>query len=815
MNKLSSDIKIEALAPKDDLSAEKDPVFNVYNDSLNSAFENPKIRNLALSGSLGSGKSSIIRSFDRKRNGKNRFLYISLIDFSKEPTDTEVEPYDQRQLEYSLLNQILSYCTSDDLPEGSICGIPEKYKSLDLYAKSLTLLFLSSFVLIFHEKFGALAAIIGIPGYLRYIIHLILYMFVIIVLCGCVYRILSRCLPFLQVSKLLLKTNVAEAEVNLGKERTTLDTYKFELAYILEQIGEKHDYTVVFEDLERLDPGIAVDIMGKLRELNTLTNNHLQTQVQSVFHPIRFLYAISDSTMHAEYRTKFYDCIIPVVPVSHPLNSREQFKKMLEELGLDSEWKDKLCDALSDAFADYRTLLSLRNEFLIFRALYRAVSGTKSAQCTNASIESSASCNEAFLFAITAYKILLPEWFEYTLSPQGDGILPNFSSDQEKNDLEEYLTKHKRTKVIAAVQKMFADNLLDKASMRLIIGERALIEQWMKIIRSTLDRDTFDKDDEARITKVIEALASVLKNTTLDPTQEPYSDFMKAMTERLCKLTSEKQETHFILVINSLSAVSGKYVANDWPWTIYKQLHTSSDFGGFLRNYLCWLVDLSRLQEPQDRVDTINNIKDLCKAYPECQIIAQEYADRLFEQLYNQMVSDLSITTSRLNILCEAIPEYQGVALKHAKRLSQQSHAQRLPKRIDTISRLKVLCEAYQGNKAIAQEYATALLKVSYAQQGLERSKTIIQLKRLCNVYPESKEIVLAYAKGLFNLKKDQEKTVILDAVEEISTFLQAHPVAIRGFKKHLSAHIRKHPNHAELYQPLLELEDSPVTASC
>ena len=92
--------------------------------------------------------------------------------------------------------------------------------------------------------------------------------------------------------------------------------------------------------------------------------------------------------------------------------------------------------------------------------------------------------------------------------------------------------------------------------MRLIIGERALIEQWMKIIRSALDQDTFDKGEEVRITKVTEAMASVLKNYTPDPTQEPYADFRKAMTERLCKLTSEKQEAHFILVINSLSAVS-------------------------------------------------------------------------------------------------------------------------------------------------------------------------------------------------------------------------------------------------------------------
>ena len=176
---------------------------------------------------MGSGKSSIIRSFDRERNGEKRFLYVSLIDFSKSVTNGEAKPYDQKQLESSLLDQILSYCTSDKVPEGSIRGIPEKYEFLDLSARSLTLLCLSAFVLIFHEKFGALAAMFGLPGYLRSNFHLMLYLFVAIVLGGSVYRILLRCMPFLRVSKVLVKSNVAEAEVNLGKEQTSLDTHKF------------------------------------------------------------------------------------------------------------------------------------------------------------------------------------------------------------------------------------------------------------------------------------------------------------------------------------------------------------------------------------------------------------------------------------------------------------------------------------------------------------------------------------------------------------------------------------------------------------
>ena len=354
---MSHDLNIVALAPRDDLPYIHDPSFGVYDKALSSAFLDPKIRNLALSGSLGSGKSSIIRSFDRQRNGTQRFLYVSLIDFAKAVPGADKKAYDQQQLEYSLLSQIQSYCTYDAVPEGSVRGIPEKYRFLKLSAGLLSLLVLTAFVLIFHEKFGALAAMLGFPGTLRGDLHLLLYLFAALVLCGCTYCILRRCLPFLRVSKLLVKSSMAEAEVNLGKERTTLDTHKFELAYILEQIGREHDHTVVFEDLERLDPAIAVSIMTKLRELNTLTNNHILTRKNA--QPIRFLYAIADSAMPAEYRTKFYDCIIPVIPVSHPLNSQTRLQKILKDLQISDGWKDHLCDALAEAFVDYRTLLSL------------------------------------------------------------------------------------------------------------------------------------------------------------------------------------------------------------------------------------------------------------------------------------------------------------------------------------------------------------------------------------------------------------------------------------------------------------------------
>ena len=746
---MSSDIKLEALAPKDDLLPEEGTSFGVYYKSLSSAFSNPKIRNIALSGSLGSGKSSIIRSFDRERNGKKRFLYVSLIDFSRAVPSGEGKPYDQQQLEASLLDQILSYCTSDKVPESSIRGIPEKFEFLDFSAKALTLLGLSAFVLIFHEKFGKLAAMFGAPDNLRSNFHVMLYLFAAIVLCGFVYRILLRCLPLLQASRFLFKYGDAEAEVDLGKKRTSLDTHKFELAYILERIGEEHDYTVVFEDLERLDPATAVAIMAKLREINTLTNNHLQAQGNS--QPIRFLYAISDSTMPAEYRTKFYDCIIPVIPVSHPLNSKVQLRKILETLGFSDEWKDHLCDALADAFVDYRTLLSMRNEFQVLQALYDAKS-----KHSNGSASTSAAQNAPFLFAITAYRILLPEWFEWTLSPQGDGILPDLGSDDDKTKFE----RSGRAKAYHSVRKLFDNGLLDKTSMRLIIGEQALIEQWLKVIRSALDKEIFDNGDERRIRSITEAVQVVFRDTHSPPSQDPYEEFREAMYARLCTLCNKKDRNQFILAANSLAAVSRADTANDWVWgPPESEIHLHlpwefpipSDFTGFLQNYLCWLDELS--EAPEEHPYAIRCLKALCEYYPEY----QENVLQCAEELLDSSGTPDRKTIVQMKNLWDTCPENTAVALQYAKALAKLAYEQELPECGETVALLKNLWKTFPDNQEIALRYAMGLFNLSNKQQLLERADTVALLKNLREEYPDNQEIALRYAKVLVNLSAEQQ----------------------------------------------------------
>ena len=77
---------------------------------------------------------------------------------------------------------------------------------------------------------------------------------------------------------------------------------------------------VFFEDLDRLND---ISIFVHLRELNNLLNNDDSIKEK----PIVFIYAVKDDIFTKEDRTKFFDFIIPVIPVINSTNSGEYYLK--------------------------------------------------------------------------------------------------------------------------------------------------------------------------------------------------------------------------------------------------------------------------------------------------------------------------------------------------------------------------------------------------------------------------------------------------------------------------------------------------------
>ena len=118
--------------------------------------------------------------------------------------------------------------------------------------------------------------------------------------------------------------------------------------------------------LDRLeDPSIFIH----LRELNTLLNNY-----DGIKGRIVFVYAIRDDIFTDTDRTKFFEFIIPVIPIINSTNSGEIFLQKLEESekkGIVHEISQEFILDVSPYVEDMRILQNIYNEFIVYKETIR------------------------------------------------------------------------------------------------------------------------------------------------------------------------------------------------------------------------------------------------------------------------------------------------------------------------------------------------------------------------------------------------------------------------------------------------------------
>lgn len=86
----------EDLSPSNDVDTD-----GKYSKALSWGLENKKVKNIALTGPYGSGKSSILNTFQKQYSREYSFLNISLATFNTDTDDME------NKLEKSILQQMI------------------------------------------------------------------------------------------------------------------------------------------------------------------------------------------------------------------------------------------------------------------------------------------------------------------------------------------------------------------------------------------------------------------------------------------------------------------------------------------------------------------------------------------------------------------------------------------------------------------------------------------------------------------------------------------------------------------------------------
>lgn len=343
----------------------RDVELGAYKNALDFVFENDDIKNIAVSGAYSAGKSSILETY-KVSNKNKKFIHISLAHFES-PDRQEDNEFRSTLLEGKILNQLIHQIPPDNIPQTNF-RVKRSVSAQRIWGS--TFLIVSLLLLLFHvfffDKWCQFATKLESPSYISDIINistnnisqLISAFFIVSI---SVYFI-KESLILYKNKNIFKKVSVQGAEIEIFEESedSYFDKYLNEVLYLFENSGTD---VIVFEDMDRYN---ANQIFERLREVNTLVNNHNAKHKKRI---LRFFYLLRDDIFTSKDRTKFFDYIIPVVPVIDGSNSYDTLLSLLISVKLIDIFDQKFLQGLSLYIDDMRILKNIFNEFLLYKEM--------------------------------------------------------------------------------------------------------------------------------------------------------------------------------------------------------------------------------------------------------------------------------------------------------------------------------------------------------------------------------------------------------------------------------------------------------------
>ena len=333
------------------------------------------IKNIALTGSYGVGKSSILQQVATTHQGNVVQVSLSTLgvpDNASSPNTGASSTTNRIQKE--IVKQLLYREDPGKTPGSRFRRIGQFSWQRGLGIAALTALALT--ILFYLAGWTAQFAVLVLPYWNPGLwAHPIIFV---------AFTLFVFALEFVIHNRLRIQSFTAGyATISLSgdNEMTYFDQYLDEIVYFFEVT--KADI-VIFEDIDRFDDP---HIFETLRSLNSLVNRAKQLNGRSV----RFIYAIKDSIfdelgrdastrVHDDTsisedaaiselaranRTKFFDLVIPVVPFITHRSARDLMLQTMNRA--EHQVSPELIDLAAQHVADMRLIKNICNEFVIFR----------------------------------------------------------------------------------------------------------------------------------------------------------------------------------------------------------------------------------------------------------------------------------------------------------------------------------------------------------------------------------------------------------------------------------------------------------------
>lgn len=383
--------QISLLSPIDDFNRHKEYIIRLKN-----AIDQPNVFNIALTGSYGAGKSSILKTF-KAYYPEYHYVNVSLASFVEvnlsdgDNTVNGKQDSFEEQLEYSILQQLFYHVKATNIPESRFGRIERTSRKKRILVVVSILLFIVANLFLFCQeqvnKYFLIPTEVLKSSFLFGISISVLFIGIFVILFQLILFIKKISIKNLTLDK-------ATLEFEEKKNVSIMNRYLDEILYLFQ---EKKYNVVIFEDIDRFE---NTHIFTKLRELNLILN-----QSEEIGRRIIFLYALKDDIFaNAEERTKFFDYIVPVIPFVNVSNSGDLFRRKIANLHIpEAEVRSSFITDISAFVNDMRVLTNVVNEFDLYRNLLDK------------------KLNKEKLLAMILYKNLYPT--DFSLLHQNKGVV--------------------------------------------------------------------------------------------------------------------------------------------------------------------------------------------------------------------------------------------------------------------------------------------------------------------------------------------------------------------------------------------------------
>lgn len=350
-------------------------------ERLRAALDDPSVRNIAVTGVYGAGKSSILLGLSREYPTRVLNLSLSSVGADEElPTGPSGNPAAQtktNRIQKEIVKQILYRDDPWRTRASRFRRISRFRLRRELGVAALGGLLMLA--VLYVTRLSQPLVAFGKPSGLAIAGA---YALLFVVLAAVVLSI-----RWVIHGRFVFDTLAAGgATVKLAQDATSyFDQFTDEIVYFFEQSGRD---IVIFEDIDRFDD---IHIFETLRALNTLLNASYQVRHRrrpgwrrrrGPVPDVKFIYALQDSAfaqlkaatgsdegrdsaeeeLKRANRTKFFELVVTVVPFITHRNARDLMSKEMEGTGV----SEALIDTAAPHVTDMRLMVNMRNEYDVY-----------------------------------------------------------------------------------------------------------------------------------------------------------------------------------------------------------------------------------------------------------------------------------------------------------------------------------------------------------------------------------------------------------------------------------------------------------------